>query len=122
MISFDRLILRPAMGAFARPVAIIPADGQRAPYLARGDFRRPTQDIQLDDGEMTTAAPTLGIRRSEFPALPVQKDQVYVDVVVDSGAPGGFRLTPETRRYRIMDVRPDGEGDIKLVLAAVSSP
>lgn len=122
MLDFDRLVLRPAMGAFARPVAFLASDGQRAPVIGRGDFRAPTVDIALDDGSLTTAVPVLGIRRSEFDVLPVQEDEVYIDIVVDDAEPAGFRVTDRTRRFAIKDVRPDGEGDIKLVLGEVGSP
>ncbi len=120
MLNFDRMVLRPAMGAFARPVAFLPKEG--TPYLGRGDFRMPTTDIQLDDGSLTTATPTLGIRAAEFATLPRQDDKVYVGVVRNPSSPGGFDVVPTTLRYIVMDVRPDGEGDIKLVLAEVSSP
>ncbi|HWJ72589.1 MAG TPA: hypothetical protein VNX29_05410 [Kaistia sp.] len=108
------------MGAFARPVAFLPKGG--SPFLGRGDFRRPTEDVQLSEGEMTTAAPTLGVRASELDAMPRQNDGVYVDIVADPAEPLGFRVTPRSQRFKIVDVRPDGEGDLKLVLAQVSSP
>ena len=120
MLNFDRLVLRPAMGAFARPVAFLPKGG--TPFLGRGDLRRPTEDVALSDGEMTTAAPVLGVRASELPEMPRQNDHVYVDVVVDQAERLGFRVTERTQRFVVMDVRPDGEGDVKLVLAKVSSP
>ncbi len=120
MINFDRLVLRPAMGAFARPVAFLPKG--RTPFLGRGDFRRPTEDVQLSEGDMSTAAPTLSVRASELTVLPRQNDHVYVDIVVDPAEPVGFRVTARSQRFIIVDVRPDGEGDIKLVLAQVSSP
>lgn len=119
-MDFDRLVLAPAMAAFARPVAFLPRGG--APFVGRGDLRMPTADIALEDGSITTAAPVLGIRRSEFALLPEQEDGVYVDVVIDAADPAGFRVTDRTRRFLIQDVRPDGEGDIKLVLAEISSP
>jgi len=54
--------------------------------------------------------------------MPRQNDHVYVDVVVDQAERLGFRVTERTQRFVVMDVRPDGEGDVKLVLAKVSSP
>lgn len=120
MIDFDRLVLAPAMAAFARPVAFLPRGG--VPFLGRGDLRMPTVDIQMADGDITTAAPTLGIRRAEFDTMPAQEDEVYVDIVKDDAELLGFRVSERTRRFVVMDVRPDGEGDVKLVLAEVSSP
>lgn len=121
MIDFDRLILGPAMGAFAMPIAVLPKNG--SPYLARGDFRRPTADVEIEEGKLTTASPTLGVRASEFPVLPVQNDSIYVRVRPNADAPAGFEIVMGvTQRYLITDVRPDGEGDIKLVLREQSTP
>ena len=119
-MDFDRLVLAPAMAAFARPVAFLPRGG--VPFLGRGDLRMPTVDIQMADGDVTTAALTLGIRRAEFETLPAQEDEVYVDIIKDDTERLGFRVTERSRRFVVMDVRPDGEGDVKLVLAEISSP
>lgn len=119
MIDFDRLVLRPAQAVFARPIAFLPKGGR--PFLGRGDFRRPTEMVDIGDGEMTTALPTLGIRASEFVILPRQDDELYVGILRSDAAPG-YEVLPTSRRFKVMDVKPDGEGDVKLVLAEVSHP
>lgn len=121
MIDFDRLVLRPAMAAFGRPIGFLPKHD--LPFVGRGDFRRPTETVDLGEGDLTTAAPTLGIRASDFVDVdpPRQDDQIYVGVRVIT-APPGFEVLSSTRRYVVKDVRPDGEGDIKLILAEISAP
>ncbi|BCP53787.1 hypothetical protein K32_24040 [Kaistia sp. 32K] len=106
MIDFDAMVLGPAQLAFGRPVTILPLASQPgvASFPAGGDFRRPHTEVQLADGEFTTVSPTLGIRASEYPILPAIDDKIVI------GA--------ET--FLVVDVRPDGEGDVKLVLRKVS--
>ncbi|MCX5496439.1 hypothetical protein OSH11_17160 [Kaistia dalseonensis] len=112
MIDFDRLILGPAMDAFARPIIVVPKSGA-APYGGRGDYREPHTDIQLEDGSFSTASPTIGIRRSEFARVPQQDDRVYIDV-------DGLTVIPNVSRlFLVADVKPDGEGDVKLILAEI---
>jgi hypothetical protein len=115
VINFDRLILGPAMAAFAGPFMVVPKDGS-AVFVARGDFRQPSVEIALEDGSFTTSAPSLGVRRSEFLRFPRQEDEVYLDIVRDSSSPSGYAIGPASRKFVIVDLRPDGEGDVKLVL------
>lgn len=110
MIDFDRLVLGPAMNAFARPIIVAPPG--LPPYGGRGDFREPHTEIALEDGTFSTASPTLGIRRGEFARLPEQGDSIFVNV-------DGMTILPGSRRFEVIDVRPDGEGDVKLVLGEI---
>lgn len=115
MIDFDALVLAPAMDAFARPISVDPVMSQpgEQPYAVqrdgvsplRGDFRDPHETVQLVDGTLTTSDPVLGIRAVEFLILPAQEDLVTIGL----------------RRFTVLDVRPDGEGDVKLVLREISA-
>lgn len=106
MIDFDAMVLAPAQLAFARPVTILPIASQPGvgSYSGRGDFRRPHTEVQIAEGEFTTVSPTLGIRASEYPVLPAIEDKVVIGADT----------------WLVVDVRPDGEGDVKLVLRKVS--
>ena len=117
------------MNAFAEPVVIIPAKRGGSPYVTRGDFRSPTTDIVMDDSTLVTASPTLGIRASEIAnqPWPVRKgDELYIRVQPDpafpTDFPAKFVVVPgATRMFSITEVRPDGQGDVKLVLEERSS-
>lgn len=81
MIDLDRLILRPALAAFSRPITYSPLVSQPgAPaFRARGVYDETPVDIGTEgDGIMSSVNITLGIRLSEFAVPPMQGDRLTI--------------------------------------------
>lgn len=101
------------MDTFALSVTIFPTDGG-APYAARGVWRYQDTDVMLDDGTLLSSTTiTLGIRLSEYPAVPLRGYgvQIYRPAWAK---PNAF----DVQNYVIDMVRPDGQGGASLVLKA----
>jgi hypothetical protein len=110
--DFDRLVLRPAMHAFGKPITITPTVSQpnAAPYPARGVWEEQHVEIPLMDGGLLSANTLdLGIRLSEFAVRPVQGDFVGI-------ADTRFWRPELIGSYVINDVKPDGQGGAKIIL------
>lgn len=104
MVDFSRLVLRPAMRVFSRAVVFKPAAGGE--HQVRGIFDRAFIEVPMEDGTtQVSASPRLGMRISEWPALPAQKDRIVIGSEV----------------FMIAAVEPDGQGGATLVLRKVSA-
>jgi len=111
--DFDRLVLRPALHAFGKPITVTPTKSQPnnpLPYPACGIWEEQHVDIPLmDGGVLSSNSLVLGIRLHEFAVIPVQGDFVAIS---------------DTRCWRaelignyiIDDYKPDGQGGAKIVL------
>lgn len=101
MIDWDSVVLGPVIGTFGEPVTYTPANG--APLSVTGVFDEAYQDLTLAGGSaMTTSTPVLGVRVSDFPALPAQGDTLVV--------------TSTGEAFTVKEVRADGHGWAKLML------
>jgi hypothetical protein len=108
-LNWDTLVLAPLFGVFAENerVTFRPATG--TPFLIDGVFDQAYRSISLvADVPATEEAPVLGVRLSQFPAPPVQSDQLFVPRV--------------NTTYVVQEVRDDGQGHALLILNEVSSP
>lgn len=113
MLDFSKTVLAACQAVFGDPVTYHPvasAPGM-APFAARGIFEADHELIEDMTGShamggrnldvpLSTTAPILGIRQSEFPVQPKQDDEVTIRGVV----------------YVVFDVKPDAEGETILVL------
>lgn len=105
MVDWDSLVLGPVQGVFGEPITFLPAIG--APLSTTGIFDEAYREVDLAGGTaVTTEHPVLGIRTSQFPALPLQGDQVIVP--------------SRGKTYVIREVQIDGHGAAKLLLNEAS--
>lgn len=104
MIDFGALVLGPAMATFAQPITVTPQQPGAVRYPARGSYSSRPVEIQISDGNVQRSHEIkLGIRLSEFPALPAQGDVITMtqgsfviyDVMIDGqgGADLSIRQT-----------------------------
>lgn len=109
MIDWDSLVLGPLETIFGegrrpegRPM-YYPA-GRQA-YPIDGVFDSAYREVELVDPlvGVTSTQPVLGVRLSAFRQSPVQDDEVYIPSV--------------SKRYLVMEVRPDSHGWAKLMLS-----
>lgn len=101
MIDWDTAVLAGVISVFGEPVTYTPAIG--APLSITGVFDEAYQDLTLAGGTaMTTSTPVLGVRVSDFPALPAQGDTL---VIASTG-----------EAFTVKEVRADGHGWAKLML------
>jgi len=107
-IDWDALVLGPVHRTFVEPVTYQPVSGPANPALT-GVFDEGYQSrIELEDGSVswTTQAPTLGIRLAEWGGAPQQGETVTIPSV--------------GKTFIVVDARPDGHGEIRLILGSVS--
>lgn len=117
MIDFDKLVLGPAMDVFARPISVNPLasqPGQPAYALQRdgvsplrGVFERKNIDIALEEGIMSSAVLSLGIRLSEYLVSPKPGDKLTIPACQSLPALGVFTVD---------DTDEDSEGGSTLTL------
>lgn len=102
-IDWDTFVLAPLENVFGEPATYLPANGTS--YAITGVFDSAYRDVGLIDLEVdaNTLQPVLGVRTGAFLAPPVQGDQV--------------RMLSVSKLYFVRDVRPDGHGWVKLMLA-----
>ncbi|OOG61445.1 hypothetical protein B0E46_15830 [Rhodanobacter sp. B04] len=107
-IDWDAMVLGPCEGVFGEPATYIPAGGSG--YAITGVFDSAYKDVTLIDVGVDANAvqPVLGVRAALFTGQPMQGDQV--------------RIPSVGKLYFIRDVRPDGHGWIKLMLADTGNP
>lgn len=108
MIDWDAMVLGPLHEVFGEPVIYLPASGVPVQGLTGVFDDAYLAKVQLEDGSAgwTTAAPTLGIRLAEWGVMPQQGEQITV-----------IRLA---QTFIVTDARPDGHGEIRLILGATS--
>ncbi len=103
MIDWNAAVLAPVHGVFGQPVTYTPSALGATPFTVTGVFDEAYREIDLAGGTaITTETPVLGVRASEFLAPPMQGDTLII------------QATGHT--YSVRDVRPDGHGEIKLML------
>ncbi|UPG86852.1 hypothetical protein L2Y94_05720 [Luteibacter aegosomatis] len=107
-VDWDKHVLGPLAGVFAEPAEYIPRVG--APYAIEGIFDSAYKDVDLIDPQVdtTTTKPVIGVRQSIFRAYPEQNDKVRIHSV------GSL--------FIVKEVRDDGHGAIKLMLADTGLP
>lgn len=106
MIDFAALVLGPAMSVFGQPITVTPIASRpgAAAYQARGVYALKPVDVPLDNGTvLSTQQRTLGIRLVDFPAAPMQLDQIEM-------AQGTFIVA---------DIKLDGQGGADLWLRSI---
>lgn len=98
-VDFDALVNAPLAELFGRGVTYTPSGGD--PVEVTGIFQAQHQTVETE-GELTfsSTAPVLWIRLADWPQAPARFDGVIVDAAA----------------YIIEDVRPDGQGGVKLIL------
>lgn len=106
MIDWGQNVLGPLLGVFGEAATYAPATG--APFAIIGIFDEAYRELSgLESGiAMTTEMPVLGVRVSDFPASPLQGDQLT--------------LQRTGVRYVVREVRLDGHGYAKLMLNDVT--
>lgn len=113
-IDFSRLVMGPAVVTFGEAVTCRPvASGfGMAPFAARGIFDALREIVEMrfqdardnyDGVPVTSQAPVLGIRLSDWPVTPKKGDEVTIRGAL----------------YRVWDVQPDGQGKADLILRKI---
>jgi hypothetical protein len=108
MIDWDQMVNGPVMSAFGEPATFLPVAG--APFPITGTFHEAYKSVDLVGGMgITSEMPALGVRLSEFPVRPLQKDRV---AIVATALHGGGT-------YVVKEVQPNGIGGALLMLNRV---
>jgi len=107
-IDWDAKVIGPLENVFGEPATYLPAVGTA--YAITGVFDSAYKDVTLIDIgiEANAVQPVLGVRASAFRVPPLQGDAV--------------RITSVGKLFLVRDVRPDGHGWIKLMLADTGNP
>jgi len=107
-IDWDKHVLAPLEQVFAEPAEYIPQVGDA--YAIEGVFDSAYKDVDLIDPQVdaTTTKPVIGVRRAVLRAEPVQGDRV--------------RIPSVSTLFLVREVRPDGHGSVKLMLADTGLP
>lgn len=107
-IDWDAKVLGPLEDVFGEPATYLPAVG--GSYAISGVFDSAYKDVALIDVSLdaNTVQPVLGVRAVAFTGVPLQGDQV--------------RIPSVGKLFLVRDVRPDGHGWIKLMLADTGQP
>lgn len=107
-IDWDKHVLGPLARVFAEPAEYIPQVG--APFSIEGIFDAAYKDVDLIDTSIdaTTTKPVIGVRLALFTVEPQQNDQV--------------RIPSVGKLFLIKEVRDDGHGAVKLMLADTGLP
>jgi hypothetical protein len=102
-VDWDAHVLAPCEGVFGELATYSPASG--APFAIVGVFDREYHEVALLDptAPADSALPVLGVRLAIFATYPAKNDKVFIPSVGLS--------------FIVKDVRPDGHGWAKLMLA-----
>lgn len=108
-VDWDGLVLGPNMRVFGEPSTYMPSAGGSFSITAVFDDAY-LKEVMFEDAStgVTEVSAVLGIQLSQFPAKPIQGDQLFVPRV--------------NTTYIVRDARPDSHGGMKLLLSKVSSP
>jgi hypothetical protein len=106
-VDWERLVVAPLVKVFGEdsPALYIPLDASVAPYPITPVFDEAYREIILLDMSSPTsdAMPVAGINDSQFTIPPVQNDRI--------------RIARTMVTYLVKEVRADGHGHTKLMLA-----
>ena len=107
-IDWDGGVLAPLEAVFGEPATYLPAGA--GGYDIVGVFDAAYREVALIDTgvESNSTQPVLGVRVVLFTAFPVQGDQV--------------RIPSVGKLFYVRDVRSDGHGWVKLMLADSGQP
>ncbi|MGL4859279.1 MAG: head-tail joining protein [Enterobacteriaceae bacterium] len=105
MINWDEHVLSPLNEVFGEPAEFRPKQGESLRIIGIYD-RAFSHDVEMEDGSVTvsTTSPVMNVRAALFSSLPVQGDRLFIE--------------SEQAVFAIKDVRPDGKGNLSLVLNA----
>ncbi len=109
MINWSAIVLGPLMGVIGEAATYRPYAG--GSYAITGVFDDAyLKEVMFEDASqgVTEVSAVLGVQLSQFPAAPVQNDQLSV---ASNGS-----------TYVVREVRPDSRGGAKLMLSKVSGP
>jgi hypothetical protein len=113
-VDWDSLVIGPCHAVFGDPVDYTPSTGAPFSFFGVFDAEYIDQNViggMIDQiglpGNITGARPVLGVQLSAFPAgvVPRQGDTFIIT--------GGQHIGEQ---YKVMEVRPDGRGEAKLLL------
>lgn len=116
MLDFNRLVLRPAMRAFGRPVQFTPLVSQPgiAAFPIVGVYDEQPVGVDLEgDGVLSSVTITLGIRLADFVAAPQQGDKVTIPA---------HRTMPALGNFLVDGSDTDGQGHAILTLKKITAP
>lgn len=101
-------LTRPCLDVFGEPVVYAPAAG--GSIAVNGIFDEAYREVTAagDGSAVTSESPVLGVQLGDFPAVPLQDDQLTVT------------RTGET--FAVKEVRPDSHGWALLMLNYLSGP
>lgn len=123
-IDFSRLVLKPAVRTFGKPVRVLPKESQpfAEPYDAHGIWTITQVDIVTEDGGiLSNRSLKFGIRLEDFPVPPKQGDLIMSRVC---DLPLGYwqgTFEPHSNiDLEITDFQPDGQGGATLIMTRVT--
>lgn len=108
-VDWNSIVIGPLHGVFAEPVTYKPFAG--GSFAITGVFDNAyLKEVMFEDASsgVTEVSAVLGVQLSQFPAPPMQNDQLSIPSV--------------NTTYVVRQVRPDSRGAAKLLLNKVSSP
>ncbi|WP_321944613.1 head-tail joining protein [Burkholderia cenocepacia] len=108
-IDWNAEVIGPLMGVFGEPITYRPLSGGSLSITGVFDNAY-LKEVMFEDASsgVTEVSAVLGVQLSQFPAPPVQNDQLSIPSVNST--------------YVVRQVRPDSRGAAKLLLNKVSSP
>ncbi|WJN74370.1 hypothetical protein [Burkholderia anthina] len=108
-IDWNAEVIGPLMGVFGEPITYRPLSGGLLSITGVFDNAY-LKEVMFEDASsgVTEVSAVLGVQLSQFPAPPVQNDQLFIPSVNST--------------YVVRQVRPDSRGAAKLLLNKVSSP
>jgi hypothetical protein len=106
VIDWGKHVLSPCIGVFGEPAIFIPAAG--TPFPINGVFDNAYSVVTMSDygTPVSTLHPAIGVNLSDFPAAPLQGDQI---IIARTG-----------KTYVVREPRPDSHGWAFLILNYVS--
>lgn len=109
-IDWNKNVLQPVNNIFGEPTVYYPADGGQFDLTGVFDQAYAEVIITDDNPPINSVIPVLGVNVADFPGWypqPKKNDRLYIASV--------------DLNYIVRDVRPDGHGHIKLMLAKTGS-
>lgn len=104
MIDWDKLVNGPVMGVFGEQALFQPAAG--GAFNVTGTFHEAYLSVDVGGNGVTSVSPALGVRLSQFAAVPLQGDGVVITATAlhDGGT------------YTVKEVQRNGVGLAVLLL------
>lgn len=115
MIDWDAIVIGPLMGVFGEAATYMPLAGGSFGITVVFDDAY-LREVMFEDATtgVTDVSACVGVQLSQFPADPVQNDQVFI--------PANPAMKRLAATYVVRQPRPDSRGAARLLLSKMSYP